>query len=140
MIAIFFIADRYLKSLANGKLADSSFNLLGDIFTFDFTANYFMAFSLPIHGSWLNLIIGSIVLVIVWLLIEAIKNKEKTGIIIGFLLILAGAISNLIDRLMFGYVVDYFYLKHFTVFNIADACISLGAILIIISLYKKPSH
>lgn len=55
---------------------------------------------------------------------------------IGFALIIAGAIGNLIDRVMLGYVVDY-VLFHtpgwsFAVFNLADACISVGAALVIL--------
>jgi len=140
MIAIFFIADRYLKFLAAGKLANKSFNLLGSIFTFNFTPNYFIAFSLPLQGFWLNSAISLIILAIIAFLIKSIRNKEDKLFISGLLLILTGAISNLIDRLQSGYVIDYLYLKYFTVFNLADACISFGAILILISLYKKPSH
>jgi len=139
MIAIFFIADRFLKFLANGKLANSSFKLINDLFTFNFSANHFIAFSLPLYGPWLNLIIGLIILILIHFLIKAIKNKEKI-ITAGLSLILTGAISNLIDRLLFGYVIDYLYLKYFTIFNLADVYISVGAILIIISLYKKPGH
>ena len=61
------------------------------------------------------------------------------GAIIGLLLILLGALSNFFDRLAYGYVIDYFYLKNFTIFNLADASISGGAILALIGLNKKPS-
>lgn len=140
MIAIFFIVDRYLKFLATGKLAEASLNLIGDIFTFNFTPNFFIAFSLPLRGFWLNLAIGLIILAIIVFLIKAIKSKEKPLFITGLSFILAGAISNLIDRIQFGYVIDYLYLRYFTVFNLADVCISFGALLILVSLYKKPSH
>ena len=54
----------------------------------------------------------------------------------GFALILAGATGNLIDRLRFGHVVDYmlFYTEtwSFAVFNLADACITVGAALILL--------
>lgn len=134
------MADRYLKFLAAEKLADKSFNLLSNIFTFNFTPNYYIAFSLPLQGFWLNSVISLIILAIIAFLIKSIRNKENKLFISGLSLILIGAISNLIDRLQSGYVIDYLYLKHFTVFNLADVCISLGAILILISLYKKPSH
>ena len=140
MIAIFFIADRYLKFLAAGKLAGESFALIGNIFTFNFTPNYYIAFSLPIGGLFLNILIGLIIAAILIFLTKSIKDKKNLILLPGFLLILSGAISNFIDRLSYGYVIDYLYLKHFTVFNIADACISLGAIIILFSLYKKPSR
>jgi signal peptidase II len=52
-------------------------------------------------------------------------------------LILGGALSNLADRLRFGYVVDYIDLKYLPVFNIADIAIVLGAIFLVYSLLKK---
>jgi signal peptidase II len=50
-------------------------------------------------------------------------------------LVLAGAIGNLIDRLVFGYVIDFFHLFyqnwHYPAFNIADSVICIGAGLLI---------
>ena len=69
-----------------------------------------------------------------WLWLQA--DKEKWISQIGFILILAGAVGNLIDRALLGYVVD-FILFHtqtwsFAVFNIADSLITVGAAAIII--------
>lgn len=54
----------------------------------------------------------------------------------GFALIIAGALGNLIDRVLLGYVVDYILFHtpgwSFAVFNFADACISVGAGLVIL--------
>ena len=60
------------------------------------------------------------------------KRLEK----ISLALVLAGALSNLIDRILFAYVRDFIYLKfiNFAVFNVADMAITIGAILIIISI------
>ncbi len=61
---------------------------------------------------------------------------EKITARIGFVLIVAGAIGNLIDRSVFGHVVDYILFHtetwSFAVFNLADAYISVGAALIIL--------
>lgn len=51
-------------------------------------------------------------------------------------LIFAGAVGNLIDRLRFGYVVDFIDLQVWPVFNIADSAITIGAILLGISLLR----
>ena len=54
----------------------------------------------------------------------------------GFALIIGGAIGNLIDRILHGYVIDYFLFHlpswSFSVFNLADAYISVGAALVVI--------
>jgi lipoprotein signal peptidase len=53
------------------------------------------------------------------------------------ILALAGALANLIDRLIFGCVVDYIVIWHFPVFNLADLLISAGFIGFIIFHQKK---
>ena len=132
--AIFFIIDRYLKNLA--ITADKSHNLLGNILTFNFIPNYNIAFSLPLRGPWLIVTIGLIIVAITaYLVLVKLKPLEK----VAFSLILLGAISNLIDRLQYGYVIDYFDLKWFTIFNLADILITVGTIFLIFSLFKK-SH
>jgi len=51
---------------------------------------------------------------------------------VGLSLVLGGALGNLIDRLTLGYVLDFFEVRWFSVFNLADACITVGVVLIII--------
>lgn len=54
----------------------------------------------------------------------------------GFALIVGGAVGNLIDRVLLGHVVDYVYFHtpvwSFAVFNLADACITVGAALVVL--------
>jgi len=52
-------------------------------------------------------------------------------------LIFSGAVSNIIDRIRFGCVVDYIDLKIFPVFNLADVCITIGAVLILINMVRN---
>ncbi len=52
-------------------------------------------------------------------------------------LIMGGAVGNLIDRLRLSYVVDFLHLHHWPVFNVADSAITVGGILIAVSLLKK---
>ncbi|MBU0595124.1 signal peptidase II [Candidatus Bipolaricaulota bacterium] len=69
-------------------------------------------------------------------LIFLIATRRVHGVLsrIGVSIVLAGAIGNLIDRLMYGFVLDFFEIRGFPVFNLADACISVGAALIIIAV------
>lgn len=48
----------------------------------------------------------------------------------GGTLVLAGALGNLYDRVAYRYVVDFLYLHHWPIFNVADSCISIGACLL----------
>ncbi|MEA3355863.1 MAG: signal peptidase II [Candidatus Bipolaricaulota bacterium] len=51
---------------------------------------------------------------------------------VGVSLLLGGAVGNLIDRLLFGYVIDFILVYRFPVFNLADACIVIGVGLILL--------
>ncbi len=76
------------------------------------------------------------VAVIVWL---RDVDKSRKYLYWGLALILGGAIGNLIDRTMFGYVIDfidvYYQYWHWPAFNIADSAISIGAGLLILDMF-----
>ena len=127
MIAIFFVVlDRFLKVLAINYY-QNEINLVGNLFKFNLAKNYNIAFSLPLGGTVLNFVIILIIIGLLYYLLALLKKQEysKTGCLIFLIL---GAISNLIDRFNYGYVIDYFDLKYFTVFNLADVMIVGGVI------------
>jgi len=77
------------------------------------------------------LIIASIVfvvLIVYYLMTKPVESIVRTSCIA----ILAGAIGNLIDRLRLGYVIDFIDLRVWPIFNIADSCITLGVVVILI--------
>ena len=78
------------------------------------------------------LIIGIVIVVYILYLAFNETNYKKT---LGFSIIAGGALGNIIDRAMQGYVTDFLHLKinnfSFFIFNMADAFITIGAILII---------
>lgn len=132
VIAIFFIADRYLKILAINLAAAEPIRLIGDIFSFNFTANYYIAFSLPLSGWIITALIIIIIVILIYYIFYLIANKQaRPGEIILLTIIILGAISNILDRFSYGYVIDYLELRYFTVFNVADMMISGGAIILI---------
>lgn len=57
--------------------------------------------------------------------------------IVAFSLILGGAIGNLIDRIRFGYVIDFIDLRVWPVFNIADSAITIGAVVIFFKCLRQ---
>jgi signal peptidase II len=72
-----------------------------------------------------------------------LRGGEKIARI-GLSMILGGALGNLIDRLWAGYVLDfvdvYWRQWHFWAFNVADACISIGAVLVFVDLFLVKPH
>jgi signal peptidase II len=137
-LIIFFLFDRFLKVIAINYFSDSPLALAGDYFEFSFAKNYNIAFSLPLSGWWLNVLIIIIIVGLVFYLCQSYKNRNYYKTLF-LLFILLGAVSNLYDRLIQGYVIDYFDLKYFTVFNSADVMIVGGVIGIIFLNIKKKS-
>ncbi len=66
-------------------------------------------------------------------------RAENLFRVLGYALILSGAASNVIDRLIFGCVIDFINLNFWPVFNLADIFIAIGAIISIINIFKKKS-
>lgn len=141
LIAIFFVVDRFLKNLAlNAQLAAPK-NLISNFFLFNFKENYQMAFSLPWEGTGLLMAATLIILLIFYLIIKNIyQEKQLSTHTILLTIILFGAISNLIDRYRYGFVVDYLEIKNFTVFNLADAMISSATLFLLIYTLKTNEH
>ena len=136
MLLVFFIGlDRFFKDLALAG-PEREFNLIGEVLKFSHQANYNIAFSLPLAGRALVVLLILIAWGLILLALSYWFNRQYDKAASLFLIIL-GAGSNLFDRLKYGYVVDYFDLKYFTVFNLADAMIVTGVVLLIVVLNKK---
>jgi signal peptidase II len=108
-------------------------------FNFTLVYNSGAAFSfLSEAGGWQRwffslLTISICALLMIWL--KRLDEHEKPAAI-GLSLVLGGALGNLIDRLMYGYVIDfiqwYYYGYYWPTFNVADSAISVGATLLVV--------
>ncbi len=87
--------------------------------------NYDLAMSIKVPYLLLYLLIGLAVAFVIILLIKNYRQKNLINIFI-LTVILAGAVSNIIDRVTLGYVIDFINIPFFTTFNLADIYITLG--------------
>ena len=138
LMLLVLVADQISKQvvIANMQLFDS-IELL-PFFNFTYVRNYGAAFSfLSDAGGWQRWFFTLIAVVIscvlaVWL---ARNSKTQLKLNLALSLVLAGAIGNLIDRSIYGYVIDFLHLYyqnwHYPAFNIADSAICIGAALLI---------
>ena len=89
---------------------------------------------------WFFIGLALIISVVLFVWLAKLKSTEKLEAI-SLSLILGGAIGNVIDRISYGYVVDFIDLyighNHWPVFNIADSAICIGAILLIADSFKS---
>lgn len=85
------------------------------------------------------LAVGVSILLIAWL--RRLPSTDR-WMPIALALVLGGALGNLYDRLVLGYVVDFIHLYygsyHFPAFNIADCAITVGAVMIALDMFRKP--
>lgn len=133
-----FVLDRVLKlALIDGYLK-GPVNLLGNFFRFNFAGNPYIAFSLPLNQV-LILVLDSVVvfLLIAYIVYLILAKKRQEASLLPLTFLTFGAISNVLDRYRFGYVIDYLDLKYFTVFNLADVMIVLSICYLLIILNKK---
>ena len=137
LAAIFFVAlDRFLKVLAFNFFQDNGVNLIGEFLSFRFESNYNIALSIPLHGFILQIIIPFLIFGILFYSFVLIKKNEINSA--GILTIIAfAAMSNFYDRLYYGFVIDYFDVKWFSVFNLVDAVIFLSCLTLIFLSTKK---
>ena len=94
-----------------------------------------------IVSPWILIFIGLLVVgFITYLMINSKDLLEKWGLFI----IISGALSNIIDRIINGYVIDFIYLHisnfYWPAFNFADIYISIGILMVIINIIKKFKH
>lgn len=95
-----------------------------------------IAFSLPLSGQLLTAAISALILILGYYWLISIKNKQSQ-IALLLTIMLINAINNLIDRFVYGGVIDYMHLQYFTVFNLADVSICLASIALAIYLAKS---
>ncbi|GAA0201857.1 MULTISPECIES: signal peptidase II [Corynebacterium] len=113
-------------------------NIIGDWFRFYLLFNPGAAFSMGENMTWLFTAIQLVFVVGALLYAPKLTNKWEA---IGIGLIAGGALGNLCDRLFrepgfwFGHVVDYISVGSFAVFNIADACITVGVVVFVVAMF-----
>ena len=136
------IIDQATKQIAEAQLtAHQAVNVM-PYFDWYLTYNTGAAFSLLADaGGWQRWFFTIIAIVVSGVIVQWIRKLPGDEILtaISLSLILGGAIGNLIDRILLGHVVDYIQVWlgsfAFPAFNIADAAISVGAVLLILSSF-----
>ena len=138
------ILDQWTKAWVVTSLSPSfigpRISLIGNYLTLYYIRNNGAAFSLFANSTVLVLLIAVAIGVIAYLYLRNINTGSVWYKLI-FGLIIGGALSNLIDRVRHGgYVVDFISFNvpqfnfHFAIFNLADAAISVGVVLLFVTL------
>lgn len=133
------VLDQLSKYIAKIKLYSiSQIEIIKGFFSLTYVENRGAAFG--IFKDKRIILVGFTTIVIAVMIYYLIKNKSMNKLLrVSLILIIAGAIGNLIDRMLLGYVVDFFHLYignvfDWPVFNVADISIVFGTILLAFNL------
>ncbi|MCP4875157.1 MAG: lipoprotein signal peptidase [Gammaproteobacteria bacterium] len=139
---VVIILDQTTKQIAEAQLTPHQTVNLFPYFDWYLTYNTGAAFSfLADAGGWQRWLFTGIAIAVSTLIIQWVRKLpvDETQTAISLCLILGGAIGNLIDRVYLGHVIDYIQVwlgsYPWPAFNIADAAISVGALLLILSSF-----
>lgn len=143
MIILIVAFDQITKLIATNKLINgTTVSFIPRVVQFRYAQNTGMAFSMFSGARWL--FVALTLAVCVGALVYLFSNKCNSLWLYWSLgVVVAGGIGNVIDRIRFGYVVDFIepIFVDFAIFNIADCAVTLGAIVLVaylvIDCFKK---
>jgi len=143
---IFFVLvvfDLFSKKIVFDLIGLHTFIPLTSFLDLTHIHNFGVSFGLfsGVISPWILVILGLLVVTFIFYLMKSTSdNLEEWSLLI----IISGAISNIIDRIFNGYVIDfiYFHYKDFfwPAFNFADIYITIGIIMIIINILRKTNN
>lgn len=137
---IFLIVDQAIKFYISTKMViHQSLIVINNFLNITYVHNTGAAFSLFKDSRIFLIAIGILAVILLITYLIKLKRIEEFDVFI-YSLLLGGILGNLIDRIIHGYVIDYINLNlfgyNFPIFNFADMCIVIGAILICIDTVK----
>lgn len=131
LISILFLVDRLTKFVAP-KISEEGIFLWSRKFVgLRLYKNFNLIFNLAPPEAVMYGLIGVILVVLLWLVVKNYRQKN-IFLIFSLSLIVAGAISNLADRLIFGYVIDFISFFDYSIFNLSDTYIVIGVGFIVV--------
>ncbi|HEX5000441.1 MAG TPA: signal peptidase II [Terriglobia bacterium] len=144
-VIIILILDRWTKALVLSRFElGDSIQVIDGLFDITYVRNNGIAFGIlnsfgsPVQTVLLALFSTTAAVVVI---IYSLRHPVEDRVLqLSLSLILGGAIGNLCDRLLYGYVVDFleFHAGRYTwpTFNVADSAISIGVILLAIEIFR----
>lgn len=130
--ALLLFLDQWTKHIA---LSFPYLPIFEPYLSFKTTLNEGIAFSIPFPKTLL-LICNILIFIIFFWFLASHLNLKKSLSQISFIFFIAGALGNIIDRALYGKVIDFIHVSYFSVFNLADIYLTLCALLLLI-FYPK---
>jgi len=129
IVAAIIVFDQLAKYIAVQSLSlNHPVCVIKGIFFLTLVHNRGAAFGILKNQVPLFIITSAIAVLLIYS--ELKSNRHRKAYSIALSLILAGALGNLIDRVIFGYVIDFLDFHFWPVFNVADSAITVGALIL----------
>lgn len=133
--ALIVLIDYVLKLLVINNLKNiSAITIIPGLFSLTYVENKGAAFGILSNARWIFILFT--IAVIIFLIIFMFRKRPESKLLnVALILIIGGGAGNLIDRIFYGYVVDYLSISFFPpVCNFADYCVTVGAFILVIYL------
>jgi len=132
IIALFILfLDQLTKSIAaKNLLLNKPISVIKGILYLTLINNRGAAFGILKDQTPVFICVSIFAIILIYSALRNDKNKVFSFYSLSLAFILAGAVGNLIDRLRFGYVIDFIDLRVWPIFNVADSAITVGAVLL----------
>lgn len=138
LFVILVITDQLTKHLAVIRLKNqAAYNLINGILEFNYLENRGAAFGVLQNQKYFFVFVALIFIgVIVFVLIKVPTQKKYYSLNILLVMIAAGAVGNMIDRVRYDYVVDFIYLVciQFPIFNVADIYVTTATVVLVFQI------
>ncbi len=137
LFLLFIISDRLSKYyiINNFELGESQI-LIDRFLHITYVRNTGIAFGLLAGRGWLLIVLQALVIILL-LFLKISFFPSQLFINLCFVALLAGATGNLMDRILYGYVVDFIDVGFWPVFNLADIFIVVGALGLVYLIIKE---
>jgi len=123
-----FFVDQLTKQIGRGLPAGAG--PFPQFATFVWHENHGLIANVPVPLPVIIFVTFTVIGLVLWMLSTTVCRRQTIAVL-GLGLLIGGAVGNLVDRIVLGYVFDWMLLFGRSAFNVADLCILIGALLYI---------
>jgi len=128
-----FVTSAFTAFLAETFLAER-IAIIGTAVGFQLSLNPGIAFGISFAPLLQMLAIVAALVAVIWIAVRSLHTRLQDT---AFGLIIGGGLANIHDRLTDGVVTDFFQVGSFPIFNVADSCITIGVLLLLLGIFAR---
>lgn len=140
MIIGLVATDQIIKIIIVNNLLNLTINIIPGVLNFTYIENTGGAYGIGNDSTLMFIIVSVVIITLIGKFILSKQNDIPIYILFSLGLVISGGLGNLVDRIFRGFVVDYIDFNpiiKYPIFNLADICVVLGCIIIMISIISS---